>query len=78
MTNASDQKTNSDMANKASADVKTTLAQDIRGKWDKFSEIEVGALKSDDDLVDQVVAKYSLDKTQAKTDVTALLAGRHI
>ena len=79
MTNISDQKTNSDTANKAAVDgKKTTLAQDIRSKWDKFSEIEVGALKSDDDLVSQVASKYSLDKAKAQTEVTALLAGRHI
>jgi hypothetical protein len=51
MTNISDQKTNSDAANKAA------LGKDIRAKWDKFSEIEVGALKSECDLVTQLYAK---------------------
>jgi uncharacterized protein YciU (UPF0263 family) len=67
---------NSEMNAKA-AEVKQ-LRQDIRAKWDKFSDIEVGALKSNDELVDQVVAKYSLDKAKAQSEVTALLKGRQI
>lgn len=70
MTNISVQKANSDAMNKAS------LGKDIRAKWDKFSEIEVGALKSEDDLVAKLVTKYSLDKTQAQTDAKTLVAGR--
>jgi hypothetical protein len=73
MTNINDQKTNSDMANSGA---KAALSKDIRAKWDKFSEIEVGALKSEDDLVTQLVSKYSLDKTQAQTDAKALVNGR--
>ncbi len=61
-----------------SADAKKILLTDIRGKWGKFSEQELGALKSNDDLVSQVVAKYSLDKTQAQTDVDAVMKGRQI
>ena len=85
MTNINDQKSNSDMTNKAAdvkaADVKATeasatLGKDIRAKWDKFSEIEVGALKSEDDLVNQLVTKYSLDKTQAETQAKTVVAGR--
>lgn len=70
MTNISDQKNNSDMANKA------TLGKDIRAKWDKFSEIDVGAMKSEADLATQLVAKYSLDKTLAETQAKALVNGR--
>lgn len=70
MTNISVQKANSDAMNKAS------LGKDIRAKWDKFSEIEVGALKSEDDLVAKLVTKYSLDKTQAQADAKTLVAGR--
>lgn len=62
----------------AKVETKTTLAHDIRGKWDKFSEIEVGALNSDDDLINQVAAKYAVSVDQAKSDVTTLLAGRTI
>jgi hypothetical protein len=61
-----------------SADAKKIMLTDIRGKWGKFSEQELGALKSNDDLVTQVVAKYSLDKTQAQTDVDAVMKGRQI
>jgi hypothetical protein len=61
-----------------SADAKKILLTDIRGKWGKFSEQELGALKSNDDLVTQVVAKYSLDKTQAQRDVDAMMKGRQI
>ena len=70
MTNISDQKANSDAANKA------TLGKDIRAKWDKFSEIEVGALKSEGDLVTQLVAKYEFDKPKAESEAKALVNGR--
>jgi hypothetical protein len=70
MTNISDQKTNSDAANKAA------LGKDIRAKWDKFSEIEVGALKSEGDLVTQLVAKYEFDKPKAESEAKALVNGR--
>lgn len=75
MTNISDQKANSDMANEASK-VKAALGKDIRTKWDKFSEIEVGAMKSEDDLVTQLVAKYALDKPKAQTEAKTLVNGR--
>jgi hypothetical protein len=70
MTNISEQKTNSDAANKAA------LGKDIRTKWDKFSEIDVGAMKSEGDLVTQLVSKYSLDKALAETQAKALVNGR--
>ena len=47
-------------------------------KWGKFTENELSALKGRDDLVSQVVAKYSLDKANVQRDVDALLKGRHI
>lgn len=71
MTNISDQKTNSDTTN-----AKATLGKDIIAKWDKFSEIEVGALKSEDDLVSQLVTKYGLDKAKAQTEAKTLVDGR--
>jgi hypothetical protein len=46
--------------------------------WSKFSEQELGALKNRGDLVDQVVAKYSLDKAQAQRDVDAVMKGCQI
>ncbi len=60
------------------AESKQILLKDIGSKWSKFSEQELGALKNRDDLVDQVVAKYSLDKAQAQRDVDAVMKGRQI
>jgi hypothetical protein len=57
---------------------KQILLKDIGAKWGKFSEQELGALKNKDDLVTQVVAKYSIDKTQAQRDVDAVMKGRQI
>ena len=60
------------------AESKQILLNDIGAKWNKFSEQELGALKDRDDLVTQVVAKYSLDKAQAQRDVDAVMKGRQI
>ncbi len=60
------------------ADTKQILLKDIGAKWNKFSEQELGALKSKDELVTQVVAKYSIDKAQAQRDVDAVMKGRQI
>ena len=60
------------------ADAKQIVLKEIGSKWNKFSEQDLSALKSTDDLVTQVVAKYGLDKAQAQRDVDALLKGRHI
>jgi hypothetical protein len=61
-----------------SAENKQILLKDIGAKWSKFSEQELGALKNRDDLVTQVVAKYSMDKAQAQRDVDAVMKGRQI
>lgn len=60
------------------AESKQVLLKDIGAKWSKFSEIELGALKSKDDLVSQVVAKYAIDKAQAQREVDAVVKGRSI
>ena len=60
------------------AENKQILLKDIGAKWNKFSEQELGALKNRDELVTQVVAKYSLDKAQAQKDVDAVMKGRQI
>jgi hypothetical protein len=60
------------------ADTRQIVLKDIGAKWGKFSEQELSALKSKDDLVTQVVSKYSLEKDQAQRDVDALLKGRQI
>ena len=59
------------------AETKQIILKEIHVKWDKFSEQELTALRSKDDLVTQVVAKYSLDKAQAQRDVDALMKGRN-
>jgi len=60
------------------AEAKQILLKDIGAKWSKFSEQELSALKNKDDLVTQVVAKYSIDKSQAQRDVDAVMKGRQI
>jgi hypothetical protein len=60
------------------AEARQIVLKEIGAKWDKFSEHDLSALKGNDDLVNQVVAKYSLEKAQAQRDVDALLKGRHI
>ena len=62
----------------SAADTKQILLKDIGAKWNRFSEQELGALKSKDELVTQVVAKYSIDKAQAQRDVDAVMKGRQI
>jgi hypothetical protein len=57
---------------------KRIVLDEIRTKWGKFSEQELSALKDNDDLVTQLVAKYSLDRAQAQRDVDAMMKGRHI
>jgi hypothetical protein len=57
---------------------KQILLRDISAKWGKFSQQELGALKSKDDLINQVVTKYSLEKAQVQRDVEAVMKGRQI
>lgn len=57
---------------------KQMILKEVGAKWGKFSEQDLSALKGKDDLVNQVVAKYGLEKGQAQRDVEALLKGRQI
>jgi hypothetical protein len=57
-------------------EAKKVLLKDIASKWSKFSEAEIAALTSRDQLLSGVQAKYSLDATQATREVDGLLAGR--
>lgn len=54
------------------------VLKEIEGKWGKFSEHDLSTLKGNDDLINQVVARYGIEKAQAQRDVDALLKGRHI
>jgi hypothetical protein len=60
------------------AETKQIILKEIGAKWSKFSEQDLSTLKSKDDLVSQVVSKYSLDKVQAQRDVDALMKGRSL
>jgi hypothetical protein len=62
----------------SSPEAKQVLLKDIGAKWSKFSEQELNALTNKDELVTQVVAKYSIDKAQAQRDVDAVIKGRQI
>ena len=60
------------------AQSKQMILKEVGAKWGKFSEQDLSALNGKDDLVNQVVAKYGLEKGQAQRDVDALLKGRQI
>ncbi len=62
----------------SAAETKQIVLKEIAAKWNKFSEHELSALKSKDDLVAQVVAKYGQEKSLAQRDVDALMKGRQI
>jgi hypothetical protein len=65
-------------ATAATPDAKQIVLKEIGAKWDKLSAQDLSALKSKDDLIAQVVAKYGMEKAQAQRDVDALLKGRQI
>jgi hypothetical protein len=50
----------------------------IGAKWSKFSKQELSALTTNDELVDQLVAKYDIEKIAAQRDVDALMNGRNL
>ena len=54
------------------------VLKEVGVKRNKFSEQDLSALKSKDDLISEVVAKYGIEKAQAQRDVDALLRGRRI
>jgi hypothetical protein len=62
----------------ASTETRQIVLKEIGAKWNKFSEQDLSAIKSRDDVVTQVVSKYGLDRAQAQRDVDALMKGRHI
>ncbi len=62
----------------SAAETRQIVLKDVGAKWSRFSEQDLSALKGKDDLVTQVVAKYSLDNAQAQRDVDALLKGRQV
>jgi hypothetical protein len=60
------------------AEVKQIVIRAARGKWGKFSQDDLSALKSKDDLVNQRAAKYGLEKSGVQRDVDALISGRQM
>lgn len=52
------------------------LRTEIGNKWGKFTTQELTDLKSSDDLVTQLVAKYGLAKDAATRDAAAIVKGR--
>jgi hypothetical protein len=63
---------------KTAAATRQIVLNDIRSKWGKFSEQDLSALKSKDDVVTQLVAKYGLEKAQAQRNVDDLMKDRQI
>jgi hypothetical protein len=51
---------------------------EIEQRWGKFTAEEIAALQDKDDLVEQVQAKYAVDKAQAQRDVDAFAKGRQL
>ncbi len=47
------------------AESKKIVLKEIGAKWSKLSEQDLSALKSKDDLVSEVLAKYGLEKAPA-------------
>ena len=62
----------------SNTDTRQLVLNDISAKWGKFSEQDLSAIKSRDDLVTQIVTKYSYETGQVQRDVDALLKGRQI
>jgi hypothetical protein len=65
-------------AKTAAAATRQIVLNKIRSKWSKFSEQDLSALKSKDDVVSQLVAKYGLEQAQAQRDVDTLMEDRQL
>jgi hypothetical protein len=57
---------------------KQAVHKEIHAKWDKLSAGDISALKSRDDLVAQVAAKYGQEQGQVQREVDTLLKGRAV
>jgi len=66
--------------NRSSADDtdKQDVLNEISTKWSKFSKQELSSLKSNDELVGQIVTKYGIEKAAAQSQVDALMNGRNL
>jgi len=55
-----------------------SLHGDIRTRWPRFTDFELGALANTEDLVGQVAIKYGLERTRARSEVAQVLKGRKV
>lgn len=60
------------------SETKRSILSDIRTTWGKFSEDDLSRLRSNDDLVTEIAARYNIDKAQAQRDVDAMMRSRQI
>ena len=51
---------------------------DLRGRWGKFDDAELAAIRNNTDLVIQVQAKYGWDKSEAQRRVDVWANGRSL
>jgi hypothetical protein len=61
-----------------SAETRQVVRREVGARWAKFSEQELAALNSRDDLVREVVVRYGIEKNEAQRDVDLVLKGRRI
>ena len=54
------------------------LLREIGAKWSKFSDQELVELKSKDDLISQVAAKYGFDRARVRRDVHLIMRDHQI
>ena len=54
------------------------LHGDIRARWPRFTDFELGALANTEDLVNQVAIKYGLEPARARCEVAGVLKGRRV
>jgi hypothetical protein len=54
-------------------EARRALHAEIKSRWNKFTDFELGALADNGDLINQVAIKYGLELSRARTAVTDLL-----
>ena len=54
------------------------VLNDIGTRWKRFSRQELSDLKTNDELVGQIVAKYGIEKRAAQREVDAVMNGRNL
>jgi hypothetical protein len=60
------------------SETKRSILNDIRSRWATFSEDDLGKLRSNDDLINEIAARYGVDRAQAQSDVEFVMQGRQI